>query len=177
MPSTASVSHVRDVVGSVSTNLRQATIQVLTSRQTGKKTVEVQATTKQSSDPAAVNKVTMALAKMAGVSANDVTINSVGPSWGHDITDKAVRALIVFFIVIAVFVWFWFEPKMAVAALDRRGPRHDAHRRDLLAVRLPGEPGHGHRLPHHPRLLALRHHRRLRQDRGEHEGLRRPPGG
>ena len=37
-------------------------------------------------------------------------------------------------------------------------------------VRLPGQSGDGHRLPHHPRLLALRHHRRLRQGRGEHQG-------
>ena len=101
----------------MSSSLRQATIQDLISKQTGKRTVEVQATTKESSDPAQVTKVTDALAKMAGVSPNEVVINSVGPSWGHDITVKAIRALIVFFIVIAVFVWFWFEPKMAVAAL------------------------------------------------------------
>ena len=37
-------------------------------------------------------------------------------------------------------------------------------------LRLRGHAGDGHRLPHHPRLLAVRHHRRVRQGRGEHRG-------
>ena len=50
----------------------------------------------------------------------------------------------------------------------RRGARHRAVGRGVLAVQGRGHPGHGDRLPHDPRLLALRHGRRVRQDPGEH---------
>ena len=59
---------------------------------------------------------------------------------------------------------------------DRRDRRAGArHRRDggrLLADRVRGDPVHGHRLPDHPRVLALRHRRGLRQGRREHQGPR-----
>ncbi len=51
---------------------------------------------------------------------------------------------------------------------DRPGARHPVDHRDLLDLRLSGQPGHGDRLSHRPRLLAVRHHRRLRQGAGEH---------
>ena len=57
-----------------------------------------------------------ALATMAHVSVNDVTLNDVGPSWGHDITNKAIRALIIFLIVVSIYITFRFEGKMAIAA-------------------------------------------------------------
>jgi preprotein translocase subunit SecF len=117
VPSSASVSHVRDVIGNVSPDLRQATIQVLTNRQTGEKTVRVAATSKESNDRTKVNSVSEALAKMAGVDVNKVTLNDVGPSWGHDITTKAIRALIIFMIAVVIYITFRFEGKMAIAAL------------------------------------------------------------
>ena len=56
---------------------------------------------------------------------------------------------------------------------DRRpGPRHRDHHRRLRALRLRGHPGHGHRPADDPRVLALRHRRRLRQGPGEHPNLR-----
>jgi preprotein translocase subunit SecF len=117
VPSSASVSHVRDVIGNVSPDLRQATIQVLTNRQTGEKTVRVAATAKETTDKTKVNNVSDALAKMAGVDVNKVSLNDVGPSWGHDITNKAIRALIIFMIVVVIYITFRFEGKMAIAAL------------------------------------------------------------
>jgi preprotein translocase subunit SecF len=117
VPSTASVSHVRDVVGGVSSAFRQADIQVLTNRQTGARTIKVEAAAKETSDPTEVAKVTDALAKMAGVSPNEVQINDVGPSWGSDITRKAIEAVVVFLIVVALYIWLRFEGKMAIAAL------------------------------------------------------------
>jgi preprotein translocase subunit SecF len=117
VPSTASVSHVRDVVGNVSPDLRQATITVLTNRQTGEKTVRVAATAKATTDKSKVDRVSNALAKMAGVDVNRVTLNDVGPSWGHDISTKAIRALIIFMIAVVIYITFRFEGKMAIAAL------------------------------------------------------------
>ncbi len=48
----------------------------------------------------------------------DVTaFESVGPTWGAAITEKAIRALIVFFIGIAAYISIRLEWKMAIGAL------------------------------------------------------------
>jgi preprotein translocase subunit SecF len=114
--STASVAHVRDVLGGVSPDLRQAKIEVLTNRQTGDRTVRVQAEANATKDKAKVTAVVDSLSKMAGVNSSQVTLQDVGPSWGHDITQKAIRALIIFLVAIVVYITFRFEGKMAIAA-------------------------------------------------------------
>jgi preprotein translocase subunit SecF len=82
-------------------------------------TIEVQAdlnslTTKQrTAESAAVIK---ALAKAAGVNASQVSTTHVGPTWGSQVTQRALEALIVFFIVVGIYISFRFEPKMALAA-------------------------------------------------------------
>ena len=45
------------------------------------------------------------------------TFEQVGPTWGDEVTDKAVRALIVFFVVVALYISVRLEWKMAVGAL------------------------------------------------------------
>lgn len=60
--------------------------------------------------------VVNALAKVAGTSSNQVSTSSVGPTWGGQITDKALEALIVFFIAVTAYISIRFETKMAVAA-------------------------------------------------------------
>jgi preprotein translocase subunit SecF len=117
VPSTATVAHVRDVVGGVSSDLRQANIQILTDRQTGHKTVKVSAEANTTKDKTKVTRVTEALAKMAGVPTSQVTLDDVGASWGHDITQKAERALVIFLIAVVLYITFRFEGKMAIAAL------------------------------------------------------------
>jgi preprotein translocase subunit SecF len=117
VPTNASVSHVRDVLGAVSPDLRQAKIEVLTNQQTGKHTIRVQAEAKITTDKTKVQRVTQALAKMAGVSPNQVTLDDVGASWGSDITAKAERALVIFLVAVFVYITFRFEQKMAIAAM------------------------------------------------------------
>ena len=46
-----------------------------------------------------------------------VAFEQVGPTWGDEVTDKAVKALIVFFIVVAMYIAVRLEWKMAVGAL------------------------------------------------------------
>ena len=41
----------------------------------------------------------------------------VGPTWGDEVTDKAVRALVVFFLVVALYISARLEWKMAAGAL------------------------------------------------------------
>jgi preprotein translocase subunit SecF len=61
--------------------------------------------------------VRQSLATAAGVDLQEISLNSVSASWGSEITDKAVRALIIFFVVIAIYISIRFEWKMAVGAL------------------------------------------------------------
>jgi preprotein translocase subunit SecF len=46
-----------------------------------------------------------------------VSINDVGPTWGQEVSSKALRALLFFFVAIAGYLSLRFEPKMAVAAI------------------------------------------------------------
>ena len=61
--------------------------------------------------------VAEALAEAEGVEASLVSINEVGPSWGSEITEKALRALIAFLVAITIYISLRFEPKMALACL------------------------------------------------------------
>jgi preprotein translocase subunit SecF len=61
-------------------------------------------------------KVRSALAKLAKVTKTAVSETTVGPTWGGQVTQKAVIALIVFLVLVGVYISIRFEPKMAVAA-------------------------------------------------------------
>ena len=45
------------------------------------------------------------------------TFEQVGPTWGSDVTDKAIKALLVFFAVVSVYLTIRLEWKMAFGAL------------------------------------------------------------
>jgi preprotein translocase subunit SecF len=49
--------------------------------------------------------------------ANQVSLQSIGPSWGSQISQKAIEALIAFLIVIVLYLSIAFEWRMASAAL------------------------------------------------------------
>ena len=68
-------------------------------------------------DASSVAGVSLALANLTGQSLDDVSFNSISASWGDEITDKAIRALIVFFIVVAIYITMTLEWRMALAAL------------------------------------------------------------
>ena len=117
VPTTASVSQVRSALAGVGSELSQSTIQQLTNTQTGQRTIKVEAAAKFVGQSQTVSNVTDALAKVAHTSPNDVQLNEIGPSWGHDITTKAIEAVIIFLVVVSGYIWLRFEGKMAVAAL------------------------------------------------------------
>jgi preprotein translocase subunit SecF len=64
-----------------------------------------------------VEEVTAILAELAGRTESDVSVTTVGPSWGDQITDKARTALIWFFVIVAAYIAIRLEWKMAVGAL------------------------------------------------------------
>ncbi|MGE0309198.1 MAG: protein translocase subunit SecF, partial [Acidimicrobiia bacterium] len=62
------------------------------------------------------NSIRAELAEVTGVQTSEVDLSSVSASWGDEITRKAVKALIVFFILLTAYISFRFEWKMAVGA-------------------------------------------------------------
>ena len=63
------------------------------------------------------DQLTQSFAAAAGVSTDDVSFSFTSSSWGSEITEKAVRALVIFLLIVAVFISIRFEWRMAVAAL------------------------------------------------------------
>lgn len=58
-----------------------------------------------------------AVANTVGVAFDETNVDSVGPTFGSEITRRAITALIWFVIVVAVFITVRFEWKMSAAAL------------------------------------------------------------
>jgi preprotein translocase subunit SecF len=63
------------------------------------------------------NAVQDALAKEFGVATDSIDIQIIGPSWGKEITQKAIYGLIGFLIVVMLYLAMAFEPKMSIAAI------------------------------------------------------------
>lgn len=60
--------------------------------------------------------VQQSFADLAKVEVEEVSVASVSSSWGRSITEKAIRALIVFFVVVSLYISWRLEWKMAIAA-------------------------------------------------------------
>jgi preprotein translocase subunit SecF len=63
------------------------------------------------------NAIQDSLAKSFGVSVDSIDTQSIGPSWGAEISKKALQGLIAFLIVIMIYLALTFEPKMSIAAI------------------------------------------------------------
>jgi preprotein translocase subunit SecF len=63
------------------------------------------------------NAVEDALASTFGVSVEAIDTQIIGPSWGKEITRKAIYGLVGFLIVVVLYLAMTFEPKMAFAAI------------------------------------------------------------
>jgi preprotein translocase subunit SecF len=102
-----SVAEARDALRPL--GLADAKVQLL-----GGDTIRVQ---HETSDVEAVEEVTGVLATLAETDARDVSVETVGPTWGQEISNKAQRALVFFFLAITVYITLRFEWKMAIATL------------------------------------------------------------
>src|SRR2546421_7253403 len=72
----------------------------------------------QQADLKQVAKVRAALASAAHVAPNDVNEQEVSSSWGSEVTQQAIIALVVFLVVVSIFMAFRFrDAKAAGAAL------------------------------------------------------------
>ena len=58
-----------------------------------------------------------ALAKEFGITIDSIDTQIIGPSWGKEITRKALYGLIGFILVVLLYLAMAFEPKMAISAI------------------------------------------------------------
>jgi preprotein translocase subunit SecF len=98
-----SVSEARDFLRPLGEG--EAKIQIV-----GGDTLRIQS---QLKDPTRANEVRAELEKLGTVD----TVNSVGPTWGGEITRKAIRALVIFFVLLAIYIWWRLEWRMAIGAM------------------------------------------------------------
>ena len=62
-------------------------------------------------------RVSARLAELTGADIDDVNLTSVGPSWGREISEKALRALVFFLVALTLYITFRFELKMAIPTI------------------------------------------------------------
>ena len=112
------ISQVKDTSETIGQRAVSDTVPGTTSRtsQVNADSVRVQ-TDKLTSDQTALVKT--ALAKAYGVDeATKVTSQFVGPSWGRDVSRKALQGLVVFLILVALVMALYFRTwKMAAAGM------------------------------------------------------------
>ena len=81
---------------------------------TGNGVVQVQT---EALDAEEQDRLTLAVLNATGADATDLNEKAVGPTFGAEVTRKAIQALVVFIIVVALFITWRFEWRMALAAL------------------------------------------------------------
>ena len=68
-------------------------------------------------ETAEADGIQRAISSNFSVQAGDIDTQIIGPSWGAEITKKALYGLIAFLIVIMIFLSMTFNSKMAIAAI------------------------------------------------------------
>jgi preprotein translocase subunit SecF len=67
--------------------------------------------------PAKQAKVVADVSHDLGIPADNINIDAVSSSWGHDITVKAIQGLVVFLIVVSIYIAIRFQWRMAVGGI------------------------------------------------------------
>ena len=113
-----SVGQVRTVLKPIGEGDAQITLAV--NRSTGVHSVEVQTPAVSSAQQARIAK---ALARYgppgcrAEATCGESGVEAVSPTWGSTVTSHAELALVVFFVIVALYLSFRFEWRMALAAI------------------------------------------------------------
>jgi preprotein translocase subunit SecF len=93
-----------------------STTTTTTAKPTTTTTAKAAAGATSSSTTTTTTATTSPTGTSATTPADKISVTNVGPTWGSSITNKAIEALIIFFIVVAIYISIRFEPKMALAA-------------------------------------------------------------
>jgi preprotein translocase subunit SecF len=106
-----SVSEAQDAM--TDAGLEGLTVQTLTAE--GQVRLRIEAEPLDSA--AGAQDISDQLAELTGSDIDEVSLNAVGPSWGEEISRKAIRALVLFLIAITIYISFRFELRMAIPTL------------------------------------------------------------
>jgi preprotein translocase subunit SecF len=106
------VEEAEEVLNDNGVSTTGSRIQRRTSESTDVITVQVEEV-----PPEVAQAVTRDFATAAGVTVEDISFSFTSSTWGSEITDKAIRALVIFLVVVSIFISIRFEWRMAVAAL------------------------------------------------------------
>ena len=109
---TMDVDAARSVLDDNGVSTENAKVQTLTSGTTSSIRIQVGDQTAE-----VRTKVQTDLAIKANVDINEVSVSSVSSSWGRAITEKAIRALIAFMVLVGIYIAWRFEWRMAIAAI------------------------------------------------------------
>ena len=109
---TFGVDEAVDVLNANDVSTTGARIQLRSSETSDVVTVQVEELPR-----AQAAEVTASFAEAAGVTVEEISFSFTSATWGAEITDKAIRALVIFLIVVAIFISLRFEWRMAVAAI------------------------------------------------------------
>ncbi len=115
VPARADQAMVQKVDGALSgsgiTAVSDATV-----TQVGNSTIRVE--TKSLNTESEVPKVKQVLAQATGAKADQINYSLIGASWGSQITERGVIALVVFLVLVSLMLWAYMRnAKMSAAAL------------------------------------------------------------
>lgn len=111
MESTEAIAEIRSDVADLGAD--EAQIQIV--GEGDDRSVIIQ--TKEIAEEQEQRTFTEALAGVVGAEVSETDVQTIGSKWGAEITAKALRALVIFLIVILAFISWRFEWKMAIAAI------------------------------------------------------------
>jgi preprotein translocase subunit SecF len=106
-----SVAEAQDAMGDA--GLKGLTVQTLTAEGEVRLRIEAEAL----DNAAEAQEISAELADLTGSDIDEVSLTAVGPSWGEEISRKALRALVLFLIAITIYISFRFELRMAIPTL------------------------------------------------------------
>jgi SecD/SecF fusion protein len=107
----ATVNQVRDTVNAA--GISDAQITKATNKQLGTNVFEIDSKAK----PDAIQSVQPALQSQYGIVPNGFNATTVGPTFGQQVANSAIEAVIFSLLVICAYVAFRFEPKYAVPVI------------------------------------------------------------
>ena len=111
---TLTPERAREILDDNDLDGNSAKVQEYINQDTGVRTLEVQV----GDQPDNVRRTVQDdFAAEVGVTADEVSTTSVSSTWGRSITSKALRALVVFMILVAMFIAWRLEWEMAAAAI------------------------------------------------------------
>lgn len=104
---TCSITEARDLVEAETGGQAIVTL-------TGSDTMRVQTETLTSRESVQLSN---ALGELCGVTGADIAVQVVGPTWGAQVSERALQGLVVFLVLLALFLSIYFEWRMAIGAI------------------------------------------------------------